>query len=197
MDATYSPSANGTTEPPSVALDGAGRAASSVPMTTVVAVSAADPPERRWLDAVIARATRNVADGGGPFAALVVRENDVVADGVNRVTRDLDPTAHAEVVAIRSACQALGTFELSGSVLVSSCEPCPLCLAAALWARVDAVHYAADRDDAADGGFDDRAFYELFDRPRDTWDLPVRQVSVPGATAPFEAWLANPDRVEY
>ena len=153
--------------------------------------------EGRWLQDVVDRATANVAEDGGPFAALVVRGDVVVADGVNRVTRDLDPTAHAEVVAIRSACQALGTHVLAGTVLVSSCEPCPLCLSAALWARVDAVVYAADRDDAARGGFDDRAFYELFDRPRDTWDLSVRQVPSAGAAAPFDAWLAKADRVDY
>ena len=103
---------------------------------------------------------------------LIVRGDDIVAEGVNRVTRDLDPTAHAEVVAIRSACQAVGDFNLAGCVLVSSCEPCPLCLAAALWARVDAIVYAADRHDAARGGFDDLAFYDLFDTPRDQWALP-------------------------
>jgi len=146
---------------------------------------------------VVARATRNVADGGGPFAATVVRGDDVVASGVNRVTRDHDPTAHAEVVAIRAAARELGTHVLAGTTLVSSCEPCPLCLSAALWARVDAVHYAADRDDAAHGGFDDRAFYDLFDRPRDAWPVPVRQVRVDDATAPFDAWLAKGDRVEY
>ena len=159
--------------------------------------------EGRWLTDVVERATANVAEDGGPFAALVIRGDVVVADGVNRVTRDLDPTAHAEVVAIRAACRALGTHILAGTILVSSCEPCPLCLSAALWARVDAVVYAADRDDAARGGFDDRAFYELFDRPRDTWDLSVRQVSSPDAsapfdaTAPFDAWLAKVDRVAY
>ena len=156
-----------------------------------------DARARRWLAEVVAQATGNVADGGGPFAAAVVRGDEVVATGVNRVTRDLDPTAHAEVVAIRAAARALGTHVLAGTTLVSSCEPCPLCLSAALWARVDAVVYAADRDDAAHGGFDDRAFYELFDRPRDTWSLPVRQVDVDGATAPFTAWLAKADRVEY
>ena len=153
--------------------------------------------EERWLRAVVDRATANVADGGGPFAALVVRGDVVVADGVNRVTRDLDPTAHAEVVAIRTACRALGTHVLAGTILVCSCEPCPLCLSAALWARVDAVVYAADRDDAARGGFDDRAFYELFDRPRTTWEMSVRQVPGPGAAAPFDAWLAKEDRVDY
>jgi tRNA(Arg) A34 adenosine deaminase TadA len=153
--------------------------------------------ENGWLHAVVERATANVADGGGPFAALVVRGDEVVADGVNRVTRDLDPTAHAEVVAIRAACRALRSHVLAGTVLVSSCEPCPLCLAAALWARVDAVLYAADRHDAAEGGFDDRAFYDLFARPRESWSVPVRQLRVSGATDPFRAWLADPDRVEY
>ena len=152
---------------------------------------------RSRLAEVVELATRNVADGGGPFAAMVVRGDEVVATGVNRVTRDLDPTAHAEVVAIRAACTALGTHVLRSTVLVSSCEPCPLCLAAALWARVDGVVYAADRHDAARGGFDDLAFYELFDRPRRDWELPVRQEPVVGATGPFEAWLATSDRVEY
>jgi tRNA(Arg) A34 adenosine deaminase TadA len=150
-----------------------------------------------WLDAVVSRATQNVADGGGPFAALIVRGDDIVAEGVNRVTRDLDPTAHAEVVAIRNACQALGDFILAGCVLVTSCEPCPLCLAASLWARVDEIVYAADRHDAARGGFDDLAFYDLFDTPRDQWSLPIAQLPTPSATAPFDAWLAKPDRVDY
>ncbi len=151
----------------------------------------------RWLTAVVERATRNVAEGGGPFAAVVVHDGAVVSEGVNRVTRDLDPTAHAEVVALRAACQALGDFHLPGAVLVSSCEPCPLCISAALWARVDRVVYAADRDDAARAGFDDRAFYELFETPRQSWAVPVAQDRVDGAAAPFEAWLGKADRVEY
>jgi tRNA(Arg) A34 adenosine deaminase TadA len=150
-----------------------------------------------WIDAVVSRATQNVADGGGPFAALIVRGDDIVAEGVNRVTRDLDPTAHAEVVAIRAACQAVGDFALTGCVLVTSCEPCPLCLAASLWARVDEIVYGADRHDAARGGFDDLAFYDLFDTPRDQWSLPIGQLPTPAATAPFDAWLAKPDRVDY
>ncbi|MDQ1627368.1 MAG: guanine deaminase [Actinomycetota bacterium] len=149
------------------------------------------------LDAAIRRAVENVAAGGGPFAAVVARGEQVVAHGVNRVTRDLDPTAHAEVVAIRAACQAVGRFSLAGCVLVSSCEPCPLCLAASLWARLDAVVYAADRHDAARAGFDDLAFYDLFGAPRDQWSLPVGQVAVASAGAPFDAWLAKSDRVDY
>jgi guanine deaminase len=160
-------------------------------------VDAVSDADRRWLEDVVARATANVADGGGPFAAVVVRGEDAVGAGVNRVTRDLDPTAHAEVVAIRAACQVLGDHVLTGCVLVSSCEPCPLCLSAALWARVDRVVYAADRHDAARAGFDDRAFYEMFDRPRDSWEFSVGQQRVAAAAEPFDAWLAHADRVDY
>ncbi|MEV8611401.1 nucleoside deaminase [Amycolatopsis sp. NPDC051373] len=153
--------------------------------------------EREWLLESVRIATRNVADGGGPFGALVAKGRDIIATGVNRVTSSLDPTAHAEVVAIRAACQALGTFKLTGCVLVSSCEPCPMCLSSALWARVDGVVYAADRHDAAKAGFDDRAFYELFDKPRETWEVPVSRLSLKDGFAPFDAWLDRPDRVDY
>ncbi|WP_308116767.1 nucleoside deaminase [Nocardioides sp. TRM66260-LWL] len=151
----------------------------------------------RWLERAIALATENVAAGGGPFGAVIVRDGAVLAEGQNRVTRDLDPTAHAEVVAIRRACADAGDFSLAGATLYASCEPCPLCLAASLWARVDRVVFAADRVDAARGGFDDQAFYALFEQPRDTWPTPVGALAVPGAFAPFEAWLAKGDRTHY
>jgi guanine deaminase len=152
---------------------------------------------RRWLDHAVQLATENVAAGGGPFGALIVRGDELISTGTNRVTRDHDPTAHAEVVAIREACRRLGDFRLDDCVLVTSCEPCPLCLAAALWSRVGQVVYAADRYDAAAAGFDDLAFYELFETPRDAWSVPVHHVAVHGAVAPFTAWNANPGRVEY
>jgi guanine deaminase len=113
------------------------------------------------------------------------------------VTANLDPTAHAEVVAIRAACQVVGSFSLTGATLYTSCEPCPLCLSAALWARVDRVVFAADRHDAARGGFDDREFYELFSRDRRTWHIPIDSVRVPDAPAPFDAWLAHEARTDY
>ncbi|WGX98109.1 nucleoside deaminase [Nocardioides sp. L-11A] len=153
--------------------------------------------EHAWLVRAVDLATSSVAEGGGPFGAVVVRDGAVVAEGQNRVTRDLDPTAHAEVVAIRAACTALASFELRGCTLYTSCEPCPLCVSASLWARLDRVVYAADRDDAARGGFDDRAFYELFDRPRTAWAMPVTQVVTAEAAAPFDAWLANAARTAY
>lgn len=154
--------------------------------------------DQAWAAETISRAIANVTAGGGPFAALVVKDGAVVATGVNRVTTDLDPTAHGEVTAIRAACSSLETFSLAGCVLYSSCEPCPMCLASAMWARVDRVVYAADRDDAARGGFDDRAFYELFARDRSTWDSPsVARLALPDSAAPFDAWLAKADRTPY
>jgi tRNA(Arg) A34 adenosine deaminase TadA len=162
-----------------------------------MAHEAEDPQDARWLAEAVALAVGNVGAGGGPFGALIVRDGAVLATGVNAVTTTNDPTAHAEVVAIRNACQELGDFRLTGCVLVTSCEPCPLCLAAALWARVDRVIYAADRHDAARGGFDDRAFYDLFATPRERWPMAVTSTEVADPAAPFAAWQAKPDRVDY
>lgn len=153
--------------------------------------------ERDWLDRAVAAAAENVIAGGGPFGALVVKDGELIASGVNQVTAALDPTAHAEVVAIRAACQRLQTFRLEGCLLVASCEPCPLCLSAALWARMDRVIFAANRHDAADAGFDDRAFYELFTSPSAQWPLTVEQVAGEGSTLPFKQWTARPNRVNY
>jgi tRNA(Arg) A34 adenosine deaminase TadA len=142
-------------------------------------------------------AAENVALGGGPFGAVIVRAGQLIATGVNRVTTDNDPTAHAEVVAIRAAGRKLDNFKLAGCVLFSSCEPCPMCMATSMWARLDAVHYAADRDDAAHAGFNDRDFYELFDKPRESWAMTVSQLSQVDGLIPFDRWLAQPNRVEY
>ncbi|GAA4712365.1 nucleoside deaminase [Nocardioides conyzicola] len=151
----------------------------------------------RWLAQALDLAVANVAEGGGPFGAVIVRDGTLLATGQNRVTRDNDPTAHAEVLAIRTACADLGDFSLAGSVLYTSCEPCPLCVSAALWARLDRVVYAADRHDAARGGFDDREFYELFARDRSTWPTAVEAGRHPEAFAPFDAWLSNTERTAY
>lgn len=145
----------------------------------------------------MALAADNVAAGGGPFAALVLRDGEVVGRGVNRVTRDNDATAHAEILAIRDACRTLAHFRLTGCRLVSSCEPCPMCLGAALWAHLGRVVYAADRHDAARGGFDDRAFHRLFDVPRSAWPVPVERVPVGDPAAPFAAWRDHVERITY
>lgn len=150
-----------------------------------------------WLEEAVARATSNVADGGGPFGAAIVLGDRVVAVGENRVTRDNDPTAHAEVVAIRRACAATGDYSLAGTTLYASCEPCPLCMAASMWARISRVVYAADRHDAARGGFDDREFYDLFARDRSTWPISVESIALADGPAPFDAWLARQDRTAY
>lgn len=158
--------------------------------------------EEQWLQQAVDLAVASVGRGGGPFGAVIVHDVEVVATGTNQVTASLDPTAHAEVVAIRAACAALGDFSLSGCVLYSSCEPCPMCAAAALWARLDRVAFAADRDDAAEGGFDDRAFHHLFTGgAADRWPTPVVGVGLTGgraaAVAPFRAWQDKPDRIDY
>ncbi len=158
---------------------------------------APDPDDLACLDEAVALAVDSVRNGGGPFGAVVVEDGQVVARGVNRVTQNLDPSAHAEVLAIREACQARGDFQLRGMTLYSSCEPCPMCLATALWARVDRVLYAANRHDAAVGGFDDVAFYDLFATPREQWQTPVVEVRTQQPAAPFDAWLRSESRIDY
>ncbi|MET9365735.1 nucleoside deaminase [Streptomyces sp. NPDC006632] len=154
--------------------------------------------ERTWLDEAIGLATTSVQNGGGPFGALIAKGGEVVAIGNNNVTSHLDPTAHGEVTAIRAACQKLGSFSLEGCTLVTSCEPCPMCLSSALWARVDRIIFAADRDDAAVAGFDDRKFYDLFEkRPAELWPLVIERVDMTNRTAPFDAWVAKTDRIDY
>lgn len=155
--------------------------------------------DRAFLGRAIDLATQNVADGGGPFGAIVVSADGVViGEGQNRVTRDLDPSAHAEVLAVRAACRAVGDFALTGATLYTSCEPCPMCLTSSLWSRLDRVVFAANRHDAEEGGFDDRAFYDLLDTPRESWELPrVEEHRIADAARPFEAWNAHAARTDY
>lgn len=136
-------------------------------------------------------------NAGGPFGAVVVREGVIVGRGSNRVTSTNDPTAHAEIVAIRDACRHLGTFSLAGCELYSSCEPCPMCLAAILWSRLDGVVYAATCDDAAAAGFDDRVFHEELRRPASERRLPVVQALREEALVPLREWREKVDRVPY
>ncbi|MDQ0674254.1 MULTISPECIES: nucleoside deaminase [Micrococcaceae] len=156
----------------------------------------------QFLARSIRLATANVLNSGGPFGAMIVTADGRAFDGVNRVTADNDPTAHAEVTAIRTACRELGTFDLSGAVLYTSCEPCPMCLASALWARVEKVVFAADRHDAASVGFDDAVFYEYFDNQDRDALMPVSKLVLddPGAPAPlepFNTWNTLESRIDY
>ncbi|WP_422116633.1 nucleoside deaminase [Brachybacterium sp. UNK5269] len=142
-------------------------------------------------------ATENVGAGGGPFGAVLLMPGGRRFEGVNRVTLAHDPTAHAEVVAIREACAQLETVALRGAVLYASCEPCPMCLATALWARVGRVVFAAGREDAARAGFDDAMFYAYFERPGHHLLLPTEQSRHADAVEPFEAWLEHQGRIAY
>jgi tRNA(Arg) A34 adenosine deaminase TadA len=139
-----------------------------------------------------------LARRGGPFGALIARaDGSIVAEGCNQVTSTNDPTAHAEITAIRGACAALGTFILANHVLYTSCEPCPMCLAAAYWARVDGIVYAASRTDAAAGGFDDEFLYRELALPIDARQLPMSQAAAEAGAKLFQQWLDLDDRTPY
>ena len=138
------------------------------------------------------------AHRGGPFGAIVVGPDGTVAGvGCNRVTSSNDPTAHAEVLAIRAACQGLGTFLLDGYTLYTSCEPCPMCLAAAYWARVKAIVYGATRAEAAEAGFDDAFIYEEIGRPLEERRIPMHRLPDESAVALFDEWRTMSDRTAY
>jgi len=156
-----------------------------------------DAVAEKHLRQAIALACESVATGGGPFGAVIARGAEVVAIGDNRVTADLDPTAHAEVTAIRRACAALGRFELRGLTLYSSCEPCPMCLASIHWARLDGAYFAGTRWDAAAAGFDDELLYREVALPLEQRTVPTIPLLPEEGKAPFEAWLAKSDRTAY
>src|ERR1700732_519220 len=142
-------------------------------------------------------AIENVKGGGGPFAALVVKERQIIATGVNQVTAPLDPTAHAEIVAIRAACRAAGHFELTGCEIYCSCEPCPMCLGAIYWARPAHVFFSATAGAAADAGFDDSFIKTQVCLPFTQQELPIEQLIHAKALAPFEAWKSKADKIVY
>ena len=159
-------------------------------------VRAAPNPE--FLRRAITLATENVLSAkGGPFGAVIVRDGRIVGEGANSVTATYDPTAHAEVNAIRAACRALGTYALAGCELYTSCEPCPMCLAASYWARLDAIYYGSSAADAALAGFDDAFLYAEFCKDQQLRTLPARQMLAEEARASFDAWTASPIKIPY
>lgn len=154
--------------------------------------------EKRFLLEAIRLAEEKMLSGeGGPFGAVVTRGGEIVARGWNRVTSANDPTAHAEVSAIRAACAALGVFSLAGCELYASCEPCPMCLAACYWARLDRVYYACGREDAAEIGFDDAFLYRELALPAAERSLPLEQALRAEGLAVFAAWRDKADKVRY
>ncbi len=154
--------------------------------------------EEKFMRRAIALALENVRSGaGGPFAALIVKDGAIIAQGTNRVTSTNDPTAHAEIVAIREACQALQNFQLQRCELYSTCEPCPMCLGAIYWARPARIFYAATGAEAAAAGFDDRFIYEEMKRPTGQCRIPATQILHDEAQAIFAAWTAQENKQSY
>lgn len=149
------------------------------------------------LEAISLAKENAVSAAGGPFGAVVVKGGEVISSAVNTVTPDKDPTAHAEVNAIRAACKKLDTFDLTGCTLYSSCEPCPMCLSAAYWARVDKIYFSADRNEAERAGFGDSFIYDQLTIPLRERAIPIEQVLEEDGTEPFTLWLKNDNKILY
>lgn len=155
-------------------------------------------PPNAFMARAIALSLENVQQrAGGPFAAIVVKDGKIVAEGANEVTATNDPTAHAEVVAIRAACRKLNSFDLQGCDVYTSCEPCPMCLGAIYWARPARVYYANSAADAARAGFDDAFIYQEISRPHPERQIPMIQLAQEGALAAFRAWQEKEDKIRY
>ncbi len=137
------------------------------------------------------------ADQGGPFGAVIVHDGEIIAEGWNQVTSTNDPTAHAEIVAIRRACAALGVFNLQDCDIYTSCEPCPMCLGAVYWARLNRLYFANTRADAAKIGFDDEFIYREIATKMDARSIPSRQMESAAAQQAFREWMESPDKIRY
>ena len=153
--------------------------------------------DKAFMREAIRLATESVENGGGPFGAVVVKNGEIVAGAANSVTLDNDPTAHAEVNAIRKACRKLGTFNLSGCVVYTSCEPCPLCLGALYWAHIDKIYYGNSKKDAADIDFDDDFIYAELAKPYHMRNIPMIHMLGDEAITTFRRWTEKLDKTEY
>lgn len=153
--------------------------------------------QKKWMRKAIRLSIKSVESGGGPFGAVIVKDGKEIASGVNRVTKRLDPTAHAEIVAIRKAAGKLKDFNLSGCGIYTSCEPCPMCLSAIYWARIDKIYYANTKEDARDIGFDDSFIYRQLELPEDKRLIPVVKLLRSEAIEAFEIWREKEDKTEY
>lgn len=154
--------------------------------------------DRQFMTRAIELARLGVEENaGGPFGCVVVRDGRIIGEGNNRVTSTNDPTAHAEIIAIREACKSLNTFQLDGCTIYTSCEPCPMCLGAIYWARPARVFYACTRDDAANIGFDDDFIYEELEKANDDREMVLLNLMRDEALEVFNNWAVKPDKVEY
>jgi guanine deaminase len=151
-----------------------------------------------YLGEAIRLAVENVEKGnGGPFGAVVVKNGEIIGRGANSVTSTNDPTAHAEIVAIRDACSRLGSFQLEGCEIYASCEPCPMCLGAIYWARPDKLYFAATKEDAAGAGFDDSFIYDEIALSYESRKIPTERILHTGYVSPFEQWEKTEKKIEY
>ncbi|MEX0944131.1 MAG: nucleoside deaminase [Balneolaceae bacterium] len=154
--------------------------------------------KKTFMQEAIELARKNIHSGtGGPFGCVIVKDDKIVGEGVNRVTSDHDPTAHAEVVAIRNACANLNHFQLTGCEVYTTCEPCPMCLGAIYWARPDRVYFAANRKDAARSGFDDAFIYDEIKKPSNERSIEMSSIERESAITLFEEWKQKEDRIDY
>ncbi len=152
----------------------------------------------KFIEKAIEIANHNASSySGGPFGAVIVKDGEIIAQASNSVTVDNDPTAHAEVNVIRKACKVLNTFNLSGCILYTSCEPCPMCLSAIYWAHIDKIYFAADRKDAAKAGFDDDFIYKEFLIPQSQRAIPIEAILKKRGLEPFEKWINNENKIRY
>ncbi len=153
--------------------------------------------KQKWMSRAIELSKQNIEKGGGPFGAVIVKDGKIVGEGANRVTASNDPTAHAEVEAIRHACKNLGTFELDGCEIYTSCEPCPMCLSAIYWSHISKIYFGNTKKDAAAIHFDDDFIYQEIPKKPEDRRIPMLQLSREEALKAFEIWDKKTDKIEY
>ena len=153
--------------------------------------------KNKFMQRAIELSIESINSGGGPFGSVVAKDNEIISEGMNRVTVNNDPTAHGEITAIRQACKKLNTFDLSGYELYSNCEPCPMCLSAIYWARIDKIYYANTREDAQKIDFDDSLIYSELQKNIDKRKIPMIQMMRDEALKAFELWDKKTDKVKY
>ena len=153
--------------------------------------------KNKFMQRAIELSIESINSGGGPFGSVIVKDEKIISEGMNRVTVDNDPTSHGEIVAIRNACKKLNTFNLSNCSLYSSCEPCPMCMSAIYWSRIGKVYYANTRDDAKKINFDDSLIYSEIPKKNEDKKIPIKQMMRNEALKAFDIWDKKTDKVEY
>ena len=150
-----------------------------------------------FMQKAIELSIKNIRNNGGPFGCVIVKNNKIISEGVNGVTQNNDPTAHAEIVAIRNACKKLNTFDLSGCELYTSCEPCPMCLSAIYWSHIDLVYYGNSRENAAEIQFDDKFIYDEMKKDINERKIPLKQILKDEAIKAFNLWAETENKTKY